>query len=191
MLQLPSQPARSTAALKARSADPVFAAIAEHKRIVAAAGELQNELDLAEFEAAKTHGHRPIPLIRWRNYSAIGASEIDGRREGFLNLPDADPEAIEKEYLDAKARIKAKQAAGPAWDNRTGLAKQRGDFERALATEGRYAKRLARARPTTPAGAAALLHYMLADDLTSDASYWHLPALKSIAAALADMGPHR
>jgi hypothetical protein len=193
MLQLPQQDTSRTragrGALKAHSADPIFAAIAEHKRILAVAGDLQNELDLAEFEAAKTHGHRPIAFIRWRNYSAIGASEIDGRREEFLNLPDADPAAIEQEYLDAKARIKAKQAAGPAWDNRTGLAKQRRDYMRAMAAESRHTKHLALTKPTTPAGAAALLRYILSDDLTSDCSYWHLPALKSIAAALADMGP--
>jgi hypothetical protein len=42
--------------------------------------------------------------------------------------------------------------------------------------------------PTTPAGAAALLQYMLDDDLTTDDGYWHMTALRTAVAALNCIG---
>jgi hypothetical protein len=42
--------------------------------------------------------------------------------------------------------------------------------------------------PTTPAGAAALIQYILDDDLEADESCWHMTALRSAVAALNDMG---
>jgi hypothetical protein len=41
--------------------------------------------------------------------------------------------------------------------------------------------------PTTPAGAAALIQYIMDDDLEPDESYWHMAALRAAAAALRDM----
>jgi hypothetical protein len=94
---------------------------------------------------------------------------------------------VEQEYLDAKARYQAQVAAGLAWDKNTGLETLRKDLDRRSAAEWRYAKRLARTMPTTPAGAAALIHYILGDELVTDEGYWHMPALKTVAAALNGM----
>jgi hypothetical protein len=41
--------------------------------------------------------------------------------------------------------------------------------------------------PTTPAGAAALIQYILDDDLEADESYWHMTALRSAVTALNSM----
>jgi hypothetical protein len=168
-------------------ADPIFAMIAMHKKLRADRVGLDNQLQEAEFNAAKEHGNRPIELIYWRNY-LIGASEIDSRRESLLEAGEVEPATVEQEYVDANARYQAKIAAGLAWDEWTGLATLRKDVDRRLAAEWRYAKRLARAKPATPAGAAALIQYILDDDLEPDEKYWHMTALRSAVAALNSMG---
>jgi hypothetical protein len=38
--------------------------------------------------------------------------------------------------------------------------------------------------PTTAAGAAAIIQYVLDDDLVADESYWHMTALRSAVSAL-------
>jgi hypothetical protein len=166
--------------------DPIFGLIASHKALTADWQGLYDQLQEAEHAAEQEHGRRPIELIHWRNYH-IGASEIDTRRAQLLEAGEIDPATIEQEYLDANARYQAKVAAGLAWDKRAGLATLRKDVDRRIAAEQRFAKRLARTMPTTPAGAAALLQYILADDLTTDDDYWHLTALMTLTAALNDM----
>jgi len=42
--------------------------------------------------------------------------------------------------------------------------------------------------PTTAAGVAALIQYILDDDLCDDEDYWHMTALRSAVAALNGMG---
>jgi hypothetical protein len=125
--------------------------------------------------------------IHWRDYT-IDASEIDTRRENLLEAGEVDPATVEQEYLEAKARYKAQIAAGLAWDKRAGLATLRKEVDRRVAAEKQYAKRLARTIPTTPAGAAALIRYVLDDDLEADESYWHMTALRSAIAALNRIG---
>jgi hypothetical protein len=56
-----------------------------------------------------------------------------------------------------------------------------------MATLRRYEERLANAKPTTPAGAAALIQCLLDDDLTTDDGYWHIAALNSAVTALHSM----
>jgi hypothetical protein len=167
-------------------ADPIFAMIASHKKLQAAWQGLYDQLDEAKWTAAKEHGNRPIELIHWRNYH-IGESEIDTRRESLLEAGEVEPATVEQEYLDAKARYKAQVAAGLAWDKATGLETLREDVDRRIAAERRYVKRLARTMPTTPAGAAALIQYILDDDLEADETYWHMTALRSAVAALNSM----
>jgi hypothetical protein len=179
-------PPALAAAAPAGSPDPILAMIAVHKKLQAEWQEIFDQLDEAEFDAEKEHGRRPAGLIHWRNYT-IGASEIDLRREALLEAGEIDPATIEQEYLDAKARYQARIAAGTAWDERTGLAALRKNLDRGVAAERRYAIRLARTKPTTPAGAAALIHYILGDELITDEGYWHVPALKTVAAALNSM----
>ena len=125
----------------------------------------------------------------WRDHH-IGDSEIDTRREQFLEAGEIDQGTIEREYLDAKARYEAKIAAGAAWDKRTGLEILSKNVDQAIATADRCSKRLAGTMPTTPAGAAALIQYILDDDLDADENYWHMIALRSAVAALNGMaGP--
>jgi len=167
--------------------DPIFAMIAMHKKLTADWQGLYNQLQKAEFNAAKEHGHRPIALIHWRDYY-IGASEIDTRRETLLEAGEIDPATVEQEYLDAKARYEAQVAAGLAWDERAGLATLRNDVDRRVAATRRYEKRrLACTMPTTAAGVAALIQYVLDDDLCDDEDYWHMTALRSTVAALNNM----
>jgi hypothetical protein len=166
--------------------DPIFARIATHKKLTADWRGLYDQLDEAEWTAAKEHGNRPIALISWRNYH-IGASEIDTRRAQLLEAGELDPATIEQEYLDANARYQAQVAAGLAWDKSTGLETLRKDADRRMAAERRYAKRLARTMPTTAAGVAALIRYTLDDDLTTDNDWWHMTALRSAVAALSTM----
>jgi hypothetical protein len=167
------------------TADPIFARIAIHKKLTADWQRLNDQLDEAEWAAAQEHGRRPVELIHWRNYH-IGGSEIDSRREQLLEAGEIDPATVEQEYLDAKGRYQAQVVAGLAWDKSTGLETLRKDADRRIAAEWRYAKRLARTIPTTPAGAAALIHYILGD-LITDEGYWHMQALKTVAAALNSM----
>jgi hypothetical protein len=169
------------------SADPIFAMIDRHKMLRAEWQAVYYQLDEADPAAAQEHGRRPVELIHWRNYT-IGASEIDTRRESLLDAGEIDPATVEQEYLDAKARYKAQVEAGLAWDERTGLAALRKDVGRRSTAEWRYAKRLADTKPATPAGAAALIQYILDDELNDDEDYWHMTALRSAVAALNSMG---
>jgi hypothetical protein len=151
--------------------------------------------------------HRPVELIAWRSYSSIGDYEIDRAREEFLRQPNADHEQIEKEYQDAKARLKAVEREAIAWDYRMGIGPLRKQCEqlwRAWEREGkklartrraweREGKILARTRPTTPAGAGALIAYIRSVIIdTRDwgewaMDDWTMPALKTVAASLAEM----
>jgi hypothetical protein len=98
-----------------------------------------------------------------RSYSAIGGSEIDRAREKFLSQPGADREQIEKEYLDAKARLAAAERACVDWNYRAGVAPLREQYERANDAWREAVMRMARTKPVTPAGAAALIDYARRD----------------------------
>jgi hypothetical protein len=168
-------------------ADPIFAMIATHQKLTADWQRLYDQLDEAEWTAAKEHGNRPIELIHWRHYH-IGASEIDTRCESLREAGEIDPATIEQEYLEANAHYQAKVAAGLEWDKNTGLETLSKNVDQALTAAHRCSQRLARTIPTTPAGAAALIRYILDDDLDADENYWHMTALRSAVAALNDMG---
>jgi hypothetical protein len=94
------------------ASDPIFAAIGGHKARTKEWTRLLRKLDEAEVEAEKTHGQRPWPWIAWRNYEAIGESEIDNAHEEFVKQPGADRKQVGKEYRDAKARLAAAERAG-------------------------------------------------------------------------------
>jgi hypothetical protein len=179
---------RKASRAKTAAVDPIFAAITEHKALAKESWHLCDKLGAAEEEAAKTFRRRPWSLIEWRKYSAIGEHEIDRAREEFLMQPGADPEQIEKEYQDAKRREAAAEYEGIAWDQLTGIAPLREQFERAQSAEDRAAARMARTKPTTTAGVSALITYIwndVKDDL--DSMNWSTPALKTAAVSLAQM----
>lgn len=166
--------------------DPILAMIETHKRLQATWQPLYDQLDEAESDAAEVHGRRPIGLIHWRNYH-IGGSEIDDQRESLLQEAGIPAATVEQEYLDAKARYQAQMAAGLAWDERAGLAAKRKELDRAMTAWRRFERRLAKTKPTTPAGAAALIQYLLDEELTTDDGYWHMAALSTVVAALSSM----
>lgn len=183
MLQLPTSAAKRSTP----PADPIFALIERHAALKANWLKLSDDLEEAEYAAREVHGNRPIALIAWRNYSHIGGAEIDDRREEFLRLPGISPAKIEAEYRDAKARERAARRAETAWDKRAGLSELREQLRLALQAAHQLETRLGRTKPTTPAGAAALLQHVINDDLCAEVE-WHVRAIKTAIAALNSMG---
>lgn len=167
--------------------DPIYAAIEQHRKLIAESDRLYDELQKAENVAEKKHGRRPWALIVWRNYSEIGGSEIDDRREEFLRQPGADRKQVEREYRDAKHRAWAAARAGLEWDKRTGIAPLRQLYERTRCAETAAGMRMAEKKPTTLAGAAALVDYMRNDIEIGEGPEWHMIALATTAAALSSM----
>ena len=154
---------RRAAARQARGSrpkqDPAFAAIAEHRRADAAFAKAVSRLDRAAAIVRRKHGLRPGLLISWRNYSAIGGSEIEKARDVFLQLPGISRRAIWREYRDAKARVRQQRRAQQQWDKRTGLVRLQREYDLADAAEEKAARKVAKTKPTTLAGAAALLDH--------------------------------
>src|ERR1700730_18420476 len=109
--------------------DPIFALIAEHKALTKKMYRLSDKLEEAVFKAAEPHGERPSRMILWRSHDAFSEEGIDARREEFLSHPGADREQIEKECLDAKARLATAEIAGAEWDERAGVAPLRERYE--------------------------------------------------------------
>jgi hypothetical protein len=139
------------------SKDPVFAAIAEHQRAAAAFTRAYVRCDNAEAPARRKHGPRPSPFIEWRDHSALGEGTIEKVRDDLLQLPGISRRAIWREYRDAKMRLRRQFRAARAWEKRAGLAELRREYDLADAAENRAARNLAKTKPTTLAGAAALL----------------------------------
>jgi len=172
----------------AAAIDPVFAAIAFHKALQKKCHRLNTKLDEAEIQARETHGLRPLELIAWRNYFAIGGHELDRARDKFLCEPGADHEQVEKEYQDAKARLAAIERARDEWDLRVGVAPLREQFGRIDWEERRAARRLARTKPESVAGSAALLAYLTQRNrVYGRFEGWEFRALKTAASALTRM----
>jgi hypothetical protein len=190
MLQLPQAGASRRAVKSTTAADPIFSLIETHKRLQAASGELTDQLEEAEFAAGKTLGRRPFPLVEWREYTVCEYG-IEERRENLLAEGHIAADLIEQEFLDAKARYAAIVAAGREWDKRAGLTSMSRKVKGAMAAEKRFAARFAKTKPTTAAGAGALLQYILSDELCDDAGYWHGIAIRTVADALVDMNDGR
>ncbi len=167
--------------------DPIFVAIADHRALFRKAGRLWDALDRAEHDAEAVHGKRPWCQIGWREFSSIGDSEIDERLKWFKNgwrWKGADPAEIEAEYHDAKRRLREALKAGEEWDKRVGIAPLRKEYERASAAQRKAASQLAKTKPTTAAGAGALIAYVNRDIGEDHCCSWHGGALKNAAATL-------
>jgi hypothetical protein len=178
-------PALALPAFADNSSDPIFAAIEYHRKSFAAWIKDYEMLDNAEGEARTKHGNQPPGLITWRGYY-IGGSEIDERRKVLLGEPGVDRKQIEREYLDAKARERATIKAGIEWDNVTGIAPLREQSDRASNAAHTAAMTMARTKPRTPAGAGALVAYVL-KDMEIGETKWHGIALATTTAALQSM----
>ncbi|MGB8741512.1 MAG: hypothetical protein WCD52_15075 [Xanthobacteraceae bacterium] len=108
----------------AATRDPAVDAVQHLKLTAEATYRLVRGLDEAEGDACEQHGHRPIPLVQWRNYD-ISGSEIDQRRTALL-ADGGDTRQIEAEYQDAKAREKELIKAGEEWDAEVRITSLRG-----------------------------------------------------------------
>jgi hypothetical protein len=166
--------------------DPIFAAIAEHKRLVRETNRLYDVLNKAEAEARGNYGWRPNGLIEWRNYKHAGESNLDRIRKECLARPDLNPEQVEAEYQDAKRRIAASEYEAIAWDHRAGTVALRNQYELARKAEDRAANKVARTKPTTPAGVATLIDY-IRRDIKDEIYSWPLISLRTASTALAGM----
>lgn len=173
----------ATAARNAKQDDPIFVAVKTARATFRAWLAVCDQIDRAETRALKKYGNRPLGLIAWRHYSAIGHDEIDRAREEFLLLPAIDPKKIEREYRDAKARERAAQRDQQRWDKRTGLANLRRKFEALDDADRKAHMRMAETCPTTPEGAASLLAYVAAD-METITREWHTMAVKTVVASL-------
>jgi hypothetical protein len=166
--------------------DPVFDLIATVRKTKKARNIAYDRAERAEFRARKKHGYRPIALIAWRYYSAIGGSEIDRARLEFLQLPGANPEKIAAEYRDAQDRYSRAVRAGPAWDKKAGLVQFRKAVGSAIAADEKAIEKFSKARPVTLAGAATMIDFIVADSEAGEMD-WHKVGLAGVAEALRAM----
>ena len=161
------------------ASDPIYAAIEQHRKFVAESDRLYDELLKAENAAEKKHGRRPSSLIAWRSY------------EEFLRQPGADRKQVEREYRHAKDRARAAVRAGLEWDKRAGIAPLRQLYERTRRAETAAGICMAKTKPTTLAGAAALVDYVRHDIEIEEGPEWHKIALATTAAALSSLSSRR
>lgn len=109
--------------------------------------------------------------------------------------PAADPifEAIKvyrssvrqcNRHYDKLCQAEFNAREGIAWDKRTGLTVLRKASKRALRDQRSAGMRMARTRPTTPAGLAVLIDYVRRDSVPGKCD-WHSVALKTAAIAAA------
>lgn len=155
------------------SLDPVFAAIVTLKAADEKSIAAYEALDNAETAARVEHGNRPHELIAWRNYSAIGGSEIDDRRERFLRQRVADPAQIEIEYQDAKRRYEKRVREGKTWDRLAGITSLREQNDQARRDFWTAAEALANTVPTTLPGAHLLLDLVVRELEWGDDEWMH------------------
>ncbi len=134
---------RAVAAASAIESDLIYAAIAQHHKLIAESDRLYDELQKPKKVAEKKHGRRPWPLEDRRNYSVMGGAKI------------------------------------------TGIAPLRQLYERTRRVEKAVAICMAKTKPTTLVGAAALLDYVR--HYIEIGPNWHTAALATTAAALRTM----
>jgi hypothetical protein len=162
--------------------DPIIAAIVEHRRLDRKSSALSMALSDAE-DAIKPR--RPIPLVIWRNYM-IGGSELERARRELLRDCVASPEKIEQEYRAAKQQERAKRRAMREWYKRNGLEDLRLKVKKAREVERDALYTLMDVRPTSAAGAGALITYVRRD-MEGGEEPWHSAALANAARALLAM----
>jgi len=175
------QSARDAIIPAAPAPDPIFAAIAEDKRLGEEWDKLINQLDEAEGNVKE-----PIPsvFIAWREYGKIGGAELKEVRNQFLSEKRAAPAQIEREYQEAKERERAAKQAVRAWYKRHGLAKLKGKHNAALRAHHKARMALTTIRPTTLAGSAALVAFVRHEMDTIADDPWQMKALANVVRAL-------
>jgi len=167
-------------------ADPIFAAIEAHKASEKKWHAVATTLDRKEHSAAKKIGRDPHYSVLWRNYG-VEEDTVKKKRDLFLKQGDVSPRIIRAEYLDALERCRERARQADAWAKRAGVTKLRAQVERGIAEEHVVSTRLSRIKPTTPAGAAALIEYITADIEYDSPLDWQIRALRTAASALKAM----
>jgi hypothetical protein len=170
-------------AVVAGGVDPIFAAIERHRKIEKELSTINDKITAVEDEQFKID-RRPIALIAWRRYSHIGGSEIARARREFLNEPGADRAMIEREYREKKTEYRAALKAEREWDKKHGVAGLHDRRDECRAERDTAGEALGLTRPTTIAGAAALVAYARADLEIGPDFEWPMPALGNAVAAL-------
>ncbi len=170
----------SPASVAASDPDPIFAALAKHRRLKREWYSLSAELE----EAEGTIGRKPSELITWRNYT-ICDGELKDARDRFLG-EGANAEQIEIEYRKAKADLRANKRALREWYKRHGLADLKAKFEDTLAASNVARWELTKTRPTTVAGCGALVA-CVRSDMKIGHHPWQERALENAVRALLDL----
>jgi hypothetical protein len=163
---------------------PVAAAIERYRSADALFYDLSQKLEDAKDAVLDKHGHRPIPLVAWRNYSHIGGSEIEDRRREFL-LRGEDPKIIENEYRAVKQRERDIEKAGTAWDRRAGLTRLTKHLDLARVERHAAQESLASLKLLTVADAAAIVDLVCRNlEEFSEPTDWEKAALENARRAL-------
>ena len=84
-------------------------------------------------------------------------TEIEQRRAALLLEPGANPQKIEREYRNAKAKELANIKAGTEWDERIGISALREKTDTAWEASREIIAVIALTPPRTPTGAGALV----------------------------------
>jgi hypothetical protein len=159
---------------------PLNDALDRHRKADKLFDRLWDQLDVAKAAAAEKHGHRPIELIAWRNYSHIGGGEIERARNGFLRDGE-DASIIDQEYLDAKKRYRAIVRVGKNWDKRAGLNLKSKAVDEARAELRAANKALGSVKLRSVADASALLDLVYGNlkMFHATAEDWEMAALRN------------
>lgn len=176
----------SPSARGATAVDPSISALDNVRKTKRADDRAYTRLEAAEARAEVDLGRRPWSLIAWRQYSAIGSSELAGARDHFLKV-GLDPAQVEIEFEAAKRRQRRAVRAGRDWDRRAGVTHLRRNRETTLVEYRRALWSAARTTPTTTAGAAAMTAW-LSRELGDYAERYHRTLAKSIARGLRGLG---
>ena len=137
--------------------EPAIEAAAEWRRAEGEWTKAYCELDNAEFSVQSPGDHCPQKYVTWRNYRDIRSPEIEEARDEFLAAPNADKPAILKEYAEVKAKYRKACKAERDWYKTHGLSKLKATVLRHERHYWRAVEALENARPTTVAGAVALI----------------------------------
>jgi len=144
--------------------DPALTLIDQLTAAYKSASDIYCALDEAELDAKGRFGPTPACGISWRDYSLIAGDELDAARDDFL-ARGLDPVTVAAEYIDAKERERVAQQAHQDWYQKSGLADLETSNRRAWAEAHRLEDELEAMKPTTMAGAVALLAFV-AKELT-------------------------
>jgi hypothetical protein len=173
-----------------KTIDPIFAAIEAHKASEKKWQAIATLLDRKEFSAKKKIGPDPHRSVLWRNYG-VDEDDIKEKRDLYLEQRVASPRVIKAEYLDVLERCREQSRKADRWARRAGVLKLREQVKRGVDEDYALATRLSRVKPTTLAGAAALIEYIASDFEHSCPIDWQIRALATATSALRTMERRR